>query len=463
MKETRLTTALAAAVLVTFALATAHAAPEVEVNGRIIEQSLTKSRVGYTILSVWGTHYEMGFAHGALLARDVLFAVEEARTVFAKVYDRGRERVKTYVFEPRGILDELRGIVDGVKHVLPDADITVTDLEIINTIADWLYPPGCNSHSSWGSRVKAPVRALHSRRLDTPLVLKSDAVKHHVLIARAATAGEPVRWLNVAWPGYVLSLTGVNEHGVLASLHDLATDMHSKPGNGYLARMVANRLVLTAVDGVPLARQLDFVYQLLRRYTIATGGFINWYAPDGYGGVITCLAGQRCSKKRVPQPEFHDGEVLITTNFETDGKSAPEWGEYIDAFYAEGGAHTMQQHLDVLLGGKAFSPPTHALSVAYRARGDMTLRFVGTIDNDGTMTEPKDFEFKDLFEPQTPTPVAAGVPKTPASQRNPDGLVPSDEPSGGCAVPPGSTNSTSSLLLLLLALGVTLRSATRRN
>ena len=134
-----------------------------------------------------------------------------------------------------------------------------------------------------------------------------------------------------------------------------------------------------------------------------------------------------------------------------------------EVIYAEGGAHTMQQHLDVLLGGKAFSPPTHALSVAYRARGDMTLRFVGTIDNDGTMTEPKDFEFKDLFEPQTPTPVAAGVPKTPASQRNPDGLVPSDEPSGGCAVPPGSTNSTSSLLLLLLALGVTLRSATRRN
>ena len=40
------------------------ALPAFALNGRIIEQRLDSQRSGYTILKVWGSPYEMGFAQG---------------------------------------------------------------------------------------------------------------------------------------------------------------------------------------------------------------------------------------------------------------------------------------------------------------------------------------------------------------------------------------------------------------
>jgi hypothetical protein len=379
------------------------ASPAATLKGKIIKQQLDSARVGYTVMGLWGTHREMGFAHGNLLAHDIITAVAEAKQVFGeKLYPSARALAAVMVWEPAEIEQEIDGMVEGIKAARPAAPIDAIDIKVINTVGDWFYPPACASHSSWGSKVEAPARALHSRRLDTPLVLVSPSVKHHVLVARQATDGSRVRWVNVAWPGYVTSLTGVNEYGVQVSLHDLVGEMKASLEGGHLPRFVAARQALTVVGGVSLERQLDHVVDALRPYTLMSGGFINYYAPEGHGGVLTCLAGRHCSKVRRPKPAFHDGEVLITTNFETDGLAAPEWGEYIDAFHRAGGAKTLAEHFALLKTGKPFSPVAHLLSVAYRARGEMTLWFEGVIDNNSTPGPRLELEFADLFDRSDP-------------------------------------------------------------
>jgi len=412
--------------------------------GKIIKQQLDSHRVGYTVMSVWGTHHEMGFAQGNLLADDIVTLVAESKKVFTdKLYPTARRLASGMVWEPAEIEREIEGMLAGVKAARPDAAIDAIDIKVVNTIGDWFYPPACNSHSSWGSFVKSPVRSLHSRRLDTPLLLVSPSIKHHVIVARQASDGSRVRWVNAAWPGYVTSLTGVNEYGVLVSLHDLVGEMKAALEGGHLPRFVAARQALTVVGGVPLEQQLDFVVKALAPYTIMSGGFINYYAPEGHGGVLTCLAGRSCSRVRRPMPAFHNGEVLITTNFDTDGLSAPQWGEYIDEFYQTGGPKTLAEHFNLLKHGKPFSPVVHLLSVAYRGRDDMTLWFEGVVDNNGTAGPRLELEFADLFDRSAPA--SAVVARSPVQLA---ANLPGDE--GGCAVVRGATPLAPPLAGLLL-------------
>jgi hypothetical protein len=418
--------------------------------GKIIHQQLDDRRVGYTVMGLWGTHYEMGLAHGNLLADDIVTLVAEAKKVFGeKLYPSARALAAGMVWEPEALERELEGMLAGIRTARPAAAIDAIDLKVVNTIGDWFYPPACNSHSSWGSLVEGPARALHSRRLDTPLLLVTPAIKHHLLVARQAADGTTMRWVNVAWPGYVTSLTGVNEDGVLVSLHDLVGEMKAKLEAGHLPRFVAARHALTVAGPVPVAQQLDFVFESLRRYTIMSGGFINFYAPEGQGGVITCLAGRRCSSVRRPRPEFHGGEVLITTNFETDGLAAPQWGEYIDESYRAGGPRTLAEHFNLLKTGKPFSPVVHLLSVAYRARGDMSLRFEGVIDNNGTPGPLLELEFADLFDRTGPASLVL------PAQGSLEPLV--VQPEGGCAVSLARSRISLPLLGCLLAIHVLLR------
>lgn len=428
-------------------LALAASAPAATLKGKVIKQQLDSQRVGYTVMSVWGTHFEMGFAQGNLLADDIVTLVAESKKVFTdKLYPTARRLAAGMVWEPAEIEREIEGVLAGVRAARPDAAIDTIDIKVVNTIGDWFYPPACNSHSSWGSFVESPVRALHSRRLDTPLLLVSPSIKHHVIVARQASDGSRVRWVNAAWPGYVTSLTGVNEHGVQVSLHDLVGEMKAALEAGHLPRFVAARQALTVVGGVPLERQLDFVVKSLAAYTIMSGGFINYYAPEGHGGVLTCLAGQSCSRVRRPMPAFHNGEVLITTNFDTDGLGAPQWGEYIDEFYKVGGPKTLAEHFDLLKHGKPFSPVVHLLSVAYRGQGDMTLWFEGVIDNNGTAGPRLELEFADLFDQSSPA--SAAVAQSPVQLAT---TPHTDEV--GCAVARGTAPLAlplAGLLLLIL-------------
>ncbi|MHB8873527.1 MAG: C45 family peptidase [Myxococcaceae bacterium] len=350
--------------------------------GSVVQQSLNGTRAGYTVMKVWGTPAEMGFSQGSLLAEDICNSVSDVKTLAGAQYAALRGQIALTRWKPAEVEEELAGMVDGIKSVRPAETIDVLDLKVVNTYGDWAY--ACRSHSTWGSFVTAPTRTLSTRRLDFPSVGR--LMQNHVLIARQPQ-GTGIRWVNLASPGAVVSVTGVNEFGTLASLHDYQTVAQ---WGAYLPRSLLPRFALTLPAGLPISGHLDAVYTALQAEAVMTGTFLNYYVPEGHGGVITCPRAGACNKKRVPQADYFGGEVLLTTNAETDGHAAPPDDNFMGPYYAAGKPKALAGHYALMGHGGL-----HLLSVDYRGRGDMTLWFEGRVGSGTTPTVK--VEWSDLF------------------------------------------------------------------
>ena len=442
-------------------------------NFEILDQQLDANRHGYTVIHVWGSHRQMGRALGEVFAADILDGMQEVRTELGDMYGTARTVIADTDWSARGITEEIAGVVEGIREVEPSADIDDADIMVLNTFGDWGYYGGCRSHQCWGSFVSGATRTLSTRRLDfgTPF----QAVLHHVLVAFDPDDGSP-RWVNLAWPGYVTVITGVNRYGTLVSLHDYGSSFQIVSGG--LLRCVATRLVLCDVPpGLALDRHLAWAEGELASATFTTGTFINYYVPEGLGGVFTCTTAGSCNSARRPRSEYFGGEVLITTNSQTDGTSVPSGGEFMDDYYQQGKPKSLADHFQLMGTGGL-----HLLSLDYRGEQDMTMWFTGR-----GLSGRVEVEWSELFA-GSPQPDGgnsdAGVADgsgpdggadQPASDDGPDGgttsdhaadssesgaddgsasdrVADSDDDGGGCACATRSAYHPGHLLLLALAL-----------
>ena len=422
-----ITITLAALLLLVPATASAQ-------KGKIIKQELNSSNEGYTILSVWGSPYDMGYAQGYLMYKSMLQGAKEVKQVLGTLYPTARTMAEGVVWKPAGVLKELDGMMAGVKAKNPSTTFDKVDLKLAGTYSDWSYF-ACRAHSAWGSQVKAPVKTLSTRRLDYNVPSALTIIKHHVLIARAPTDG--VRWVSLAWPGFVTAVTGVNEFGTQASLHDYNTKFQI---GKHMPRSVAVRWALTMVKGLPLKDHLSFVHKAFKAQTVSSSTFINYFVPEGHGGVFTFAKGEAASKLRTPQKEYFNGEVLITTNTETDGKSTQSDDSFMAGYYKAGGVKDLAGHYK-LMGHTGM----HLLSVAYRGKGDMTLWAEGRLSSGVTPTIKT--EWSALFQ-AVPKP-DAGVPAVDSG-----GSSQPEEEEDGCRLGGGNLPPLGTCLLLgLLLLG----------
>jgi len=341
----------------------AGALPVEAQNYEILEQSLDANRHGYTVIRVWGSHYDMGYAMGAAFADDIAAGWPDIKDQLGPRYTLARSFIGATTWLPTGIEDEVSGILAGVKSVIPNIDMDELDVKLMNTFSDWAYYNGCRSHSCWGSFVQDPVKTLSTRRLDfgTPF----DMALHHVVCAWDPGDGSP-RWVNLAWPGYVTVITAVNQYGTISSLHDYGSGATFP--NGAVCRSVAARHILTGMGAIPPSGHRNWAQQELSNMDVACSTFINYYVPEGQGGVFTCPSGGPCGQLRVPQSDYFSGEVLITTNTQTDGHSMPSDDGFMDPYYQQGGTKTLQSHFELMGSGGL-----HLMSVEVRGEEDMTI------------------------------------------------------------------------------------------
>lgn len=248
-----------------------------QVNGKILEREVDEAGNGYTVMRVWGIYHEMGYAHGYLLAPEIDALVEGIKDYMQSRPWLNYETIKTSVsstwFLPTDVETEIDGIVEGVNYYFGVTVINRGDIKVANTISDWLYAPYCRSHSCWGSFVQAPTRTLSSRRLDFPDL--PVPFTDHVLCARIPAGSGKPRWVNLAFPGYVTVITGVNEYGTVVSLHDYNTLLPHASGDDVITRSAAARYALTMDLPDDISLQLDQVYYRLQPYTPFVGSFIN--------------------------------------------------------------------------------------------------------------------------------------------------------------------------------------------
>jgi hypothetical protein len=377
-------------------------------NGMILDQVLDENGKGYSVISIWGSYYEMGYAQAELIGDYIVKAVNENKEYVGNNYNQIRELMSEAIWMPQDTEDEFEGMVDCLTITHPSENIDILDLKVLNTVGDWAYGIACRSHTCWGEYVSEPIKTLSTRRLDfnTPY----SSANHHVLCARNPDDGS-VKWVNLAAPGFVLVTTCVNEYGILVSLHDYnsyTTDFSSNT----MPRMVASRYAATYSSGSDVSTYLTSCYSDLQNYEIMVGSFINYYAPEGNGGVMTCnqlQSGADFYNLRIPQATMYNGEAMITTNQWTDGTYTPSDEDFgADDFYDDESSKTLESHWDLLHYDGAGNRGLHHLSVAYRNREDMTIWFDGRLSNIGKRTPRLEWEWEDLFSEPPLTPEING-------------------------------------------------------
>lgn len=206
-----------------------------------------------------------GFAHGYLLARESVAALESAITglpgMSADKYEHDflPWARKNFVWDADAVW-ELDGIFAGVQarlgasglhSAILSRDFSREDAQMINVLADY-YGPACSAFSAWGERTPDG-KVVHGRTLDFPI--GADAVAAQVIVAcdalPARGAGHPARkgFVAIGWPGMITQYTGMNDGGLVVCIHDGDNVAgHGKDTGGCIARGLLLRRMLENID-----------------------------------------------------------------------------------------------------------------------------------------------------------------------------------------------------------------------
>lgn len=209
-----------------------------------------KVESGVRVLKLKGTQYEMGYAHGYLLAEEILYMVDNYTLYITNYlnepYFELREKMSYFDWD-MSYGHELEGMLAGILAKLGEdgciihpkdieRNLDLVDLQIVNTISDW----ACSSFSAWGaSRTDGSV--IYARNLDYHKGYDEAFKRTHVLISyknEDATA-----WAGASVAGFIGCISGMSEHGMTLALHN--TDKFESTNAGdYIPRCMILRQLM---------------------------------------------------------------------------------------------------------------------------------------------------------------------------------------------------------------------------
>lgn len=187
------------------------------------------------ILNLWGTWSEMGYAHGFLLGPDISEVFHDY--FFEMVggvsnYQMIRGYFQAYFDIPSELVDYSQGIINGASDTisiysdslgrfLDHIDVCVVsaipDLSALGGIKQFL----CTSVSAWDNATSGDPELngspAISRNLDYYVDTGSSILDNNLLITFDPQTGQD--WISVGFPGFIGSLSGMNESGISACLN----------------------------------------------------------------------------------------------------------------------------------------------------------------------------------------------------------------------------------------------------
>jgi hypothetical protein len=192
---------------------------------------------GKTILKVWGTHSERGYAQGFLIG-DRILDVYDAYIIHTLVSNNANTyATKLAVFESEFdvdsiFVDEAQGVIDGMDAAgfdrhndTLDRDIDATDLLFANAVVDIAYLDrscnldlGCSSLSAWGGATPdLSGERVFMRLLDwTP---NSTLTQHPLLLVEFPSETNEQPWLCFTYPGLFGALSAINAQGTVCMMN----------------------------------------------------------------------------------------------------------------------------------------------------------------------------------------------------------------------------------------------------
>ena len=218
------------------------------------------------VLNVWGTNYEMGYAHGYLLAGKIRDLIEHYMIGLiadgsVSVYNSLLSKIdnKTFIWRQQS-LDEMNGIAAGMADSGVDLwvdslgrDINVIDIKAFNLQEEFFF--GCSTFGVWGSAT-ANGETILGRNFDFYYDDQGDMIKYQLIIAFEPTGKS--KFISFAWPGMIGVFTGMNENGV-AVLVDTGNDYTSAKSPYHPIAEVYRQILEETTPGNYLTRPLSIV------------------------------------------------------------------------------------------------------------------------------------------------------------------------------------------------------------
>jgi len=242
------------------------------------------------VVRVWGTPRQMGFAHGHLLADNIMRVMEESA---AEVPEQGRSQYDAFIGMAANFVElpdrtrqELEGIIAGIqaaKGELPEIQalgrpIGFDDLMFHNA-GDMVRAYGCSGFTVWGEQA-GDLGVITTRNFDYPAT-SPHMQEEHFLLVRQPTGRKQV--LSVTWPGYVGAFTGVNEDGVCGFMHDGTGGGLPQPDRKRVPVSILIADVLERTTPATAVRKMDAALKSLPNYPFS---YLVRVATPRVGGVI---------------------------------------------------------------------------------------------------------------------------------------------------------------------------------
>jgi len=180
------------------------------------------------VIHVWGTHEQMGYAHGYLMAEEIMSLANGYVLPMFGVDGGTYEMIKSAFGDmldyPDPIREEAEAIVEGMaaagvslEMTEVGRDIDAEDLLLANSAADLFgVYYGCSSISAWGTATaddgELAGELAMVRDLDWGYVGDVDLRDFATVIARDPDDGQP--WVSIGFPSYVGCLSCFNNAGI---------------------------------------------------------------------------------------------------------------------------------------------------------------------------------------------------------------------------------------------------------
>ncbi|WP_425398498.1 hypothetical protein [Aeoliella sp.] len=184
---------------------------------------------GYTVLQLSGDAQLRGFAHGKLLADQIVdffrFYILEDKMKSAQEYEAGFAKfLHSHFNYPAEFVTECEAVIEGMKAsgadlMVPELnrEFSLTDLYAINGyIETRAMRSSCTQFAAWGERTAdtdVDGGMITGRNMDGEIDLRRVTVSHFLLMAVDPAGPGQKRYVSMMWPGFVATISGINEDG----------------------------------------------------------------------------------------------------------------------------------------------------------------------------------------------------------------------------------------------------------
>lgn len=239
----------------------------IEKKNNFLEGSWTKDFDDFKILYLNGTHYEMGYQHGYLLADEIgenFRAFLNYTETFGwnySFYVWLWNEIKDYV--PQEYKDEIEGIADG-------SGISILNISINNIMADWFH---CCNAAAWGPAT-IDNKLYHIRSFDWSMKMIDPITgrglrENQILMIRNPKNGYAS--VEPSFSGLIGGPGGINENGI---------------GIGILCSYCFDEINSTHAEGIPVTFRVKMVLDKAANVSNALE-IINSNKTSGYNFIIS--------------------------------------------------------------------------------------------------------------------------------------------------------------------------------